>query len=176
MIVIKNWIESHPGTWQFIKFNIFANVATFANFVTMWIATTFLFKSLEETPFKWWIFDYTSKESLMLSGFISFLVATTVGQIVNYIVQRKVTFKSNSEFSRSIPKYIIMVVVIVIVSTALPGKTQMVLAKIGVPSALLPFGANIINLGVQVAISFTVMKFIILPETKEDKVLKGGTE
>ena len=52
----------------------------------------------------------------------------------------------------------------------------MVLAKLSVPSALLPFGANIINLGVQVAISFTAMKFIILPETKEDKVLKGVIE
>ena len=69
-----------------------------------------------------------------------------------------------------------MVIVIVIVSTAPPGKTQMVLAKLSVPSALLPFGANIINLGVQVAISFTAMKFIILPETKEDKVLKGAIE
>lgn len=176
MSIIKNWIDSHPSIWQFIKFNIFANVATVANFVTMWLATTFIFKSLEEIPIKWWIFDYSSKESLMLSGFISFLLATTVGQIVNYIVQRKVTFKSNTEFSKSIPKYIVMVIVIVIVSTALPGKTQMVLAKIGVPGSLLPFGANIINLVVQVAISFTAMKFIILPEDKDKKVLEGVME
>ena len=66
-----------------------------------------------------------------------------------------------------------MVIVIVIVSTALPGKTQVLLANFGVPSMLVPFGANIINLGVQVAISFTAMKFIILPEGKKENVLEG---
>ena len=148
-------------------------MATASNFITMWLCTTYIFKGLEGIPIKWWVFDYTSAESLMLSGFISFLIATTVGQIVNYIVQRKVTFKSNAEFSKSIPKYIVMVILIVIVSTALPGKTQVLLANFGVPSMLVPFGANIINLGVQVAISFTAMKFIILPEGKKENVLEG---
>ncbi len=167
MVTINNWIKEHEGLWQFIKFNIFANVATVANFVTMWICTSFLFRGLSKTPFKFWIFDYTNPESLMLAGFTSFLIATTVGQIVNYIVQRKVTFKSNADFSKSIPKYIVMVIVIIIISTALPGKSQEILANIGVPKTLLPFCANIINLVVQVVISFTAMKYIILPEDKE---------
>ncbi|MCR5102174.1 MAG: GtrA family protein [Butyrivibrio sp.] len=163
---IKKWISSHPGSWQFIKFNIFANFATVANFVSMWIFTTFIFKGLSDIPFKFWLFDYTTPESLMLTGFISFLLATTIGQIVNYIVQRKVTFKSNADFSKSIPKYIVMVIAIVIISTALPGKSQEMLAHIGLPESILPFGANLINLVVQVVISFTAMKYFILPEDK----------
>ncbi len=172
MIPIKKWIESHPGAWQFIKFNVFANVATAANFITMWLGTTFLFTGLQDIPFKLWIFDYTTEDSLMLAGFISFLIATTIGQIVNYIVQRKVTFKSNADFGKSIPKYIVMVIVIVIISTALPGKTQEILAGIGIPKALLPLGANLINLAVQVIISFTAMKYIILPEKVPEVIVE----
>ena len=37
---LKEWIDSHPNIWEFIKFNILSNVATIVNFIVMWIATS----------------------------------------------------------------------------------------------------------------------------------------
>ncbi len=48
---IKSWIDKHPAAWEFILFNVLSNVATFVNFIAMWICTAFLFTSLEEIPF-----------------------------------------------------------------------------------------------------------------------------
>ena len=85
---MKKWIEKHPDLWEFILFNILANCATVTNFLIMWLCTGFIFKGLDDTPFQFFVFDYSEKESLMLCGFLSFLVATTAAQIVNFFVQK----------------------------------------------------------------------------------------
>lgn len=80
MEAIKKWIDDHPTLWEFIKFNILSNCATVTNFVVMWICTSFIFKSFSGQPFQFFIFNYITSESLMLCGFLSFLVATAAAQ------------------------------------------------------------------------------------------------
>jgi len=121
---IKKWIKAHPDLWEFILFNILSNCATVTNFVVMWLCTGFIFKSLKEIPFQFFIFDYTSKGSLMLCGFLSFLIATAAAQTVNFFVQKNWVFKSNAAFASAVPKYILLAVVLVIVSAALPAYSQ----------------------------------------------------
>ena len=87
---IRNWIDEHPAVWEFILFNVLSNVATIVNFIAMWICTGFLFVSLENIPFQFFVFHYTQVESdLGLGGFLSFLVATAAAQAVNFYVQKK---------------------------------------------------------------------------------------
>ncbi len=98
---IKKWIDEHPTLWEFILFNILSNVATVTNFVVMWVCTGFIFKSFSSQPFHFFIFDYTTPESLMLCGFLSFLVATAAAQTVNFFVQKNWVFKSNAQFAQA---------------------------------------------------------------------------
>lgn len=68
---------------------MYYNVATIVNFIAMWICTGFLFVSLENIPFQFFVFHYTQVESdLGLGGFLSFLVATAAAQAVNFYVQK----------------------------------------------------------------------------------------
>lgn len=60
---IRNWINEHPAVWEFILFNVLSNVATIVNFIAMWICTGFLFVSLENIPFQFFVFHYTQVES-----------------------------------------------------------------------------------------------------------------
>lgn len=168
---MSNWIERHPDLWEFIKFNILANIATVTNFILMWLGTGFVFSGLKDIPFKFFVFDYSAPESLMLCGFLSFLVATTAAQIVNYIVQKNLTFKSNASFATAVPRYVVMVIVLVVVSAALPGYSQVLLSRLGFPEALVPTLANIINILVQVLISYPSMKFWVMPPEKKEKKL-----
>lgn len=164
MGAIKKWIEEHPTLWEFIKFNILSNVATITNFVVMWICTGFIFKSFSSQPFRFFIFDYSTPESLMLCGFLSFLAATAAAQTVNFFVQKNWVFKSNAQFAKAVPKYIVLAVVLVILSAALPAYSQALFVNLGVPQGLAPTLANIVNIIMQVVISYPAMKFWIMPD------------
>lgn len=163
---IKKWINDHPTLWEFIKFNILSNVATITNFVAMWLGTTLLFTAFKGQPFQFFIFNYTTPESLMLCGFLSFLVATAAAQTVNFFVQKNLVFKSNADFGKAVPKFILLAVVLVILSAALPAYSQALFINIGVPAGVAPTLANIVNILMQVVISYPAMKFWVMPDQK----------
>lgn len=130
----------------------------------MWLGTTILFTSFKEWPFQFFIFNYTTPESLMLCGFLSFLAATAAAQTVNFFVQKNLVFKSNADFGKAVPKFIILAVVLVILSAALPAYSQALFVRIGVPQGLAPTLANIVNILMQVVISYPTMKFWVMPD------------
>jgi len=161
----KRWISDHPDLWEFVLFNLLSNCATLANFAVMWLCTGFLFRSLSTQPFQFFIFNYTNVErDLGLCGFLSFLTATAVAQTVNFFVQRDLVFRSNARFSRSVPKYILLAAVLVVLSSALPAYSQTLFMDWGVPQKLAPTLANLVNIVVQVALSYPAMKFWIMPK------------
>lgn len=165
MSKMKVWITNHPNVWEFILFNVLSNVSTVTNFVVMWLCTVFLFSALNRTPFQFLIFHYVNVESdLGLCGFLSFLTATACAQTVNFFVQKNFVFKSNAVFSQAVPKYICMAVLLVVISAALPAYSQTVMAGIGVMPGAIPTLANVVNILVQVAISYPAMKFWIMPK------------
>lgn len=167
MNVIKKWIKEHPTAWEFILFNILSNCATVTNFVVMWICTGFVFRAFSSQPFQFLIFNYTNVESnLGLCGFLSFLVATAFAQTVNFFVQKNWVFKSNAAFGKAVPKYILLAVVLVIVSAALPAYSQAFFVSIDIPQEMAPTLANIVNIVVQVVISYPAMKFWVMPDQK----------
>ncbi|WP_283582860.1 GtrA family protein [Limosilactobacillus difficilis] len=154
---IKRFKDKYPNVWQFIMFNIFSNVATITNFVVLWISDAAL-KNVN-AAFSWWIFHYSTDQG-GLGGFIAFLLAYVCSQIVNFFVQRKVVFGSHVEIRRVIVWYILTVTVAGIISVWLPpyiiGLTK---PAIG---GWAPTVANIVNIVVQVAINWPMMKFVIM--------------
>lgn len=165
MNAVKKWIEDHPSLWEFILFNILSNCATVVNFVVMWICTGFIFRTFANQPFRFLIFNYTNiEQDLGLCGFLSFLAATALAQTVNFFVQRNLVFKSNADFGKAVPKYILLAVILVIISAALPAYSQAFFVNIGIAGGIAPTLANVVNIVVQVVISFPAMKFWIMPE------------
>lgn len=163
MKLVKQWIADHPNIWEFILFNLLSNCATITNFVVMWLCTGFIFTAFKMQPFQFFIFNYTNVESdLGLCGFLSFLVATAAAQTVNFFVQKNLVFKSNANFAKAVPQFIILAVVLVIISAALPAYSQSLFVNMGISQALAPTLANIVNILAQVVISYPVMKFVIM--------------
>ena len=168
MDAIKKWIVAHPNLWEFILFNVLSNCATVTNFIMMWLCTGVLFTAWKTMPFRFLVFDYTSPESLMLCGFLSFLLATALAQTVNFFVQKNLVFKSDAAFEKAIPKYVIFAIFLVLVSAALPGYSQSLFIKMGISASLAPTLANIVNIIVQVLLSYPTMKFWIMPKGKQE--------
>ena len=167
MELIRNFKRTHPNAWEFILFNILSNCATVVNFAVMWICTGFVFKGFADTPFQFLVFNYKDhiETNLGLCGFLSFMAATAVAQTVNFFVQKNLVFRSNAAFDQAVPKYILMAVLLVVLSAALPAYSQSFLAGLGVSEGLVPTLANLVNIIMQVAISYPLMKFWIMPET-----------
>lgn len=164
MSKLKTWIGEHPNLWEFILFNLLSNCATIVNFAVMWLCTGFVFSGFRDLPFQWFLFQYTTGESLGLCGFLSFLTATAASQAVNFFVQKELVFKSDAQFARAVPKYICLAAALVVVSAALPAYSQKTLTAWGVPRAILPTLANVVNIVVQVMVSYPAMKFWIMPK------------
>lgn len=163
MNALKKWIKAYPDLWEFVLFNLLSNCATITNFVVMWVCTGFVFSSLRDRSFQFFVFHYTDTAAdLGLCGFLSFLTATAAAQTVNFFVQKNLVFKSDARFSRAVPQYIVLAVVLVIVSAALPAYSQTLFIRIGIPQGLAPTLANIVNIVVQVVLNYPTMKFIIM--------------
>lgn len=158
---INNWVEEHPDLWEFIKFNVLSNVATITNFFLLWLGTGILFKSFADQAFHWTIFNY-SVENGGLSGFLSFLLAYTGAQIVNYFVQRFFVFDANNSISSTLHWYILTVVFAGLVSIVLPPYTISLFTGWGISMGFAQILANIVNIVLQVLINYPMMKFVIM--------------
>ena len=102
----------------------------------------------------------------MLCGFLSFLIATAAAQTINFFVQKNLVFKSNAAFASAVPKYVLLAVGLVIVSAALPAYSQQLFIQIGIPAGFAPTLANVVNILMQVVLSYPAMKFWIMPKGK----------
>lgn len=158
---MKTWINNHPDLWEFIKFNILSNIATVTNFIVLWLSSHFLFTGLSNQPFHWFIFQY-SVDNGGLNGFLSFLLAYIIAQVVNYIVQRTLVFGAENEISKTIHWYILTVLVAGVLSIVLPPYTTALFQGWGMGLALAQTCANWINILVQVAVNYPMMKFVIM--------------
>ena len=158
---MKKWIEEHPDLWEFIKFNVLSNVATITNFAVLWLCSSFVFTSLAGQPFDWLIFHYSVANG-GLAGFLSFLVAYIVAQIVNYIVQRTLVFGADNDISKTLHWYILTVVVAGVISIILPAYTTQFFVDLGWGLGLAQTGANVINIIVQVVINYPMLKFVVM--------------
>lgn len=149
----------HPDLYEFLLFNIMSNVATITNFLVLWVGTGLLFKNLTNIDFQWFIFRYASSDG-GLGGFISFLLAYTCAQIVNFFVQRKVVFSATVEIKKVLPWYIGTVIFAGLISIWLPPYIiQIVQPSVG---NFAPTIANIINIILQVIINYPMMKYKIM--------------
>ena len=98
---IHRWRGRHPDLYEFILFNLLANIATITNFLVLLLGNSLLFRAFSETAFVLGPFDY-SLENGGLCGFLSFLLSYACAQTVNFIVQRKAVFHADTKLGPAI--------------------------------------------------------------------------
>lgn len=163
----KTWTEEHQSLWEFIKFNVLSNISTVTRFVMTWVGTAIFVNALAmTTPFSFLIFNYTSDGSNGLGGFLTFLVAEVLAQVVNFFVQMKFVFKSDASFSTAAPKYAVLAALIVVVNLVLPGYVTNWCIGFGMGAELAATVASVVNTLLAVIVSFPVLKFWITPSTE----------
>ncbi|NMM94836.1 GtrA family protein [Bifidobacterium oedipodis] len=166
---IRQWIKDHPTIWEFIVFNVLSNISTIARFVVTWIGTAVFVAGLGLTaPFHFLIFNYPESGN-GLGGFLTFLFAEVIAQVVNFFVQMKWVFKSDSSFKDAAWKYAILAVVIVVVNLVLPGYVTSLCQGWGLNAGLAGTIASVVNTVLAVVVSYPLLKFWIMPKNKDAK-------
>ena len=164
---IKRWIKTHPNIWEFILFNILSNVSTIARFVVTWIGTAIFVTGMGlTTPFHFLIFNY-DEQGNGLGGFLTFLCAEVIAQVVNFFVQMKWVFKSDSSFKDAAWKYAILAVIIVVVNLVLPGYVTGLCQGWGMGAGLAGTVASVVNTLLAVIVSYPLLKFWIMPKNNK---------
>ena len=153
------FFRRHPALREFLLFNLLSNCSTLVNFLMTYLGTHVLFRGLRTVPFSFLVFRYRNvAEDLGLAGFLSFLLATALAQTVNFFVQRKLVFHSSAAAGQAALRFALLAVLLVLLSAALPAYT---LPRFGI------MASAVLNIVMQVAISFPAMKFWIMPRRRQ---------
>lgn len=155
--------SEHPAIWEFIKFNVLSNISTLTRIICS-TAGAGLFVNLLglDEPFRFLIFNYTSDGSNGIGGFITFLIAEVLAQVVNYYVQMRWVFKSERGYGEAAWKYSVLAAFIVVVNLMLPGYvTDFCQDMFGFGPALSSNVASVVNTLAAVVVSFPALKFWI---------------
>lgn len=166
MELIQNFKEEHPDIYEFIMFNIFSNIATITNFAVLNLSKSVIFRSLMDVNFSWWIFDYSTAKG-GLGGFLAFLFAYGAAQIVNFFVQREIVFKSDGKLSTGLVLYFLTVAFVYVICLYVPTLIMEPLTEI-FGSLLATNITNGVNIMIQVAIIYPMLKFVIMNDDKEE--------
>lgn len=159
----KTWTEEHQAIWEFIKFNVLSNISTITRLVCAAGGAALFVNTMQLTqPFQFLIFNYTDPGSNGLGGFLTFLVAEVMAQVVNFFVQMKWVFKSEGGYGDAAWKYAILAVLIVVVNLVLPGYvTSFCQGTFSMDAALASTIASVVNTLLAVVVSFPLLKFWI---------------
>ena len=159
----KQWTEEHQAIWEFVKFNVLSNISTITRVVCAAVGAAVFVNALGLTqPIRFLIFNYSDAGTNGLGGFLTFLVAEVLAQVVNFFVQMKWVFKSSNGYGDAAWKYAILAVIIVVVNLVLPGYvTSFCQGTFGMDAALSSTVASIVNTLLAVIVSFPLLKFWI---------------
>lgn len=186
MSVWKNFVEQHPKLAQWIRegglFVIISNVIT----VFKYLILQFLPKLFTSLPlidfgfpgvdltmfgktFKWYIIGYGADQG-GLPYFCAYMVAMVIGEVINFFLQRNVTFRSKGNIAFQGLMYFIAFCVVTCIVNSI-NCIWVAVASILVPDFVYNIGTTVLNGGVSMVIFFFVNK-IIFPEGEANKLEK----
>ena len=102
----------HQELWKLIKFLFAGFFSTVIEWGVYYLLQNVAFASLNTQPFRIWIFEYEGIGYLW-----SFLISTAIGYAIAFVLNRKITFRSNANPVRSVVLYVLMVVFTILVTT-----------------------------------------------------------
>ena len=106
----KAFPEKYPKLWEFIKFIFTAFSTTILYYIIFWIGQATLVEPLKDVQVHSKILSFLGYDS-NLGLAIAYLSASFLSYVASYIMNRKVTFKSNSNVLVSTILFALMVVV-----------------------------------------------------------------
>ena len=163
LAAISQWRARHAGFAQFIQFALMGCITSAVDFGVFALCNFWLFRSLREVGFRWWLMDYSVANG-GLCAFWAFAVSYGVSQTFNFFLQRKTTFRANNNVARSGAMYLVMVLSTYVLQLYLPTLIWTpVIAAFG--QTLGDFVVKAVNSFVSMLIQFPINKYLVMRRT-----------
>ncbi|MCC8016402.1 MAG: GtrA family protein [Clostridiales bacterium] len=105
----SKWIEKHSEIWKFIKFAIAGGGSSAIELVVHMILLNFVFAGLTGQPI---VNSALNMIGITSRGYLyTYLISTTIGYAIAFVINRKVTFKADANPTVSMILYVVMVVI-----------------------------------------------------------------
>lgn len=109
----KSFTKKYAELWKFIKFSLAGGSATIIEFIVYYALALWLLKPMNTGAVSLWIFEYEEGAGTMWA----FLISTTIGYALAFVLNRKITFHADSNPVVSTIIYVIMVIFTIIATT-----------------------------------------------------------
>lgn len=152
--------KKHPELWKFIKFNITVVLTSALDILTYLFLLYFVFAEYNSTELK---------ENALLSllgirykGYLySYLISTTVGYIAAYIINRKITFRSDVSVAYSSVMYFILAVFNILVSSYIGGVFGSFIASNELSNPLVEIVSKFIIINIPTLWTYPLERYVI---------------
>lgn len=102
--------RKYPKLWPILIYFQMGVIAVGVELISFALCKFWLFRSLAEKPFYFWIFRYDPSDG-GLASFLAFVISFALSSLTSFILQRKRTFRANNSTGRSAAMYIGLVLV-----------------------------------------------------------------
>lgn len=158
--------KKHPELWKFIKFNITVVLTSALDIATYLFLIYCVFKGLNSTELK---------ENALLSllgirykGYLySYLISTTVGYVAAYIINRKITFRSDVSVAYSSVMYFILAVFNILVSSYIGGVFGSFIASNELSNPLVEIVSKFIIINIPTLWTYPLERYVIQIKRKK---------
>ena len=156
----NSFTSKHAEIWKFIKFTLTGASTSIIYFVLYYLCEYVIFKPLNATP----VTDNAILDFLKIKFVgtaFSYFIASFLSYVASYIMNRKVTFKSNSNILLSTILFAIMVVVTTIFTTLFGAFMKTVLHDRGMLGGFLELIMPVIVMIVPFLWTYPFQRFVI---------------
>lgn len=164
--------KKHPELWKFIKFNITVVLTSALDIATYLFLLYCVFNGLNNTELK---------ENALLSllgihykGYLySYLISTTVGYVAAYIINRKITFRSDISVAYSSVMYFILAVFNILVSSYIGGVFGSFIASNELSNPLVEIVSKFVIINIPTIWTYPLERYVIQikRKTKAQKII-----
>ena len=128
---MSNFTEKHAELWKFIKFSLVGASSTLVEMGVFYLLQYVVFKSNLHDPLP----ENAVLNLLKLTqgkGYLyAYIISTTIGYAIAFVLNRKTTFKADSNVALSTTLYVLMVVFTIFATAYLGTQFQLIMANHG---------------------------------------------
>ncbi len=164
--------EKYAELWKFIKFSIVGFSSTIVELAIFYLLQYVVFKNILTAPMPDnAFFKFVSFTGLAdgMGYFYAYVISTTIGYIIAFILNRKTTFKADSNVLVSTILYIIMVIFTIGMTAWLGTQFQLFMANRGMQALGDAIGKPIVA-ALATAWTYPLNRFVIHRHKKETNV------
>ena len=181
----KKFEEKHPKGSQWLRegglFVLISYLVTFIKYLMLQFLP-YLFKAYADIGWGWpnanitlfginftfMVLGYAVKDG-GLAYFFAYLVSSILGEVINFPLQRKYTFRSHGPLRLQVPIYAFGWVIITLIVNSINSLWVGLAGGLGVPDFLYNIVTTVLNGGVSMVVFFVINKIIFAPGFGEKK-------